>query len=55
MITQHEAILVFSFVAWLGVLLLAHNKADKNTSTGETIAKIMLVTTVIGFILVYFI
>ena len=55
MITQIEAILVFSFVAWLGVVLLAHNKADKNISTGETIAKVLIVTTVIGFILVYFI
>ena len=55
MITQIEAILVFSFVIWLGVILLAHNKSDKNISTGETIAKALLVTTIIGFVIAYFI
>ena len=48
MITQLEIILVFSTVAWLGVILLAWNKGASDWTTGETIAQILMFVTLVG-------
>jgi hypothetical protein len=53
-ITQLEIILVFSAVAWLGVVLLAFNKGASDFTTGETIGQVLLAATVIGFAIAWF-
>ena len=54
MITQIEIILVFSFVAWLGVILLAWNKGASDFETGEMMARILVLFTLIGFGIAYY-
>lgn len=53
-ITQLEIILVFSVCAWIGVVLLAWNKGASDFTTGETIAQVIMVFTMIGFGIAWF-
>ena len=55
MITAIEAILVFSFVTWVGVILLAWNKGYNDIQTGETICGILLFLTLVGFVFMWFV
>ncbi len=55
MITAIEAILVFSFVTWVGVILLAWNKGYNDIQTGETICGILIFLTLVGFGLTWFV
>lgn len=54
-ITQLEIILVFSVCAWIGVVLLAWNKGASDFTTGETIAQVVMVCTMIGFAIAWII
>ena len=53
-ITQLEIILVFSAIAWLGVIMLAWNKGASDYATGETIAQTLITATIFGFLLAWF-
>lgn len=53
-ITQLEIILVFSVCAWIGVVLLAWNKGASDFATGEYIAQVIMLVTLIGFGIAWF-
>ena len=53
-ITQLEIILVFSVCAWIGVVLLAWNKGASDFETGEMMARVIILFTMIGFGIAWF-
>jgi len=55
MITVLEIILVFSTISWVGIILMSFNRDIQYIDTGEKIAVILIVLTIIGFILMWFI
>ena len=54
MITLLEIILVFSTISWVGIILMSFNRDIQYIDSGEKVALILIVLTIIGFILMWF-
>ena len=51
--TQLDIILVLAVVSWLGAIMLAWNKGASDFDTGEFIARALVVSTIIGFLIIW--
>jgi hypothetical protein len=54
MITVLEIILVFSTISWVGIILMSFNRDIQYIDSGEKVALILIILTIIGFILMWF-